>query len=80
MVIRLSQRIWDFARLHRFRSMNSFKKGGHNREYHMAIKQLPNIGNNMHYLISGQQTSMDPQGSFFFCFIFVFVFLNPGID
>lgn len=45
----------------------------------MAIKKLPNIGNNIHYLISGQQTLMDPQGSFLFV-MFVFVFLNPGID
>lgn len=39
----------------------------------MAIKKLPNIGNNIHYLISGQQTLMDPQGSFLFvlfCFCF----------
>lgn len=30
----------------------------------MAIKDFPNIGNNIQYLISGQQTSIDPQGSF----------------
>lgn len=36
----------------------------------MAIKKLLNIGNNIHYLISGQQTLMDPQGSFLFVFVF----------
>lgn len=41
----------------------------------MAKKKLPNIGNNIHYLISGQQTLMDPQGSFLFVlFVFVFFF------
>lgn len=30
----------------------------------MAIKDFPNIGNNIQYIISGQQTLVDPQGSF----------------
>jgi hypothetical protein len=59
-----------------------FKKWGHNKQYQVFIKNLPNIGNNTLYLISDQQTLMDPWGRVFgfvvvlFCFLF---FLNSGI-
>lgn len=42
----------------------------------MSIKNLPNIGNNIYYLISGQRTLMDPQDRF--CSV-LFCFLHLGI-
>lgn len=33
----------------------------------MAIKNFPKIGNNIQYLISGQQTFVDTQGSLLSC-------------
>lgn len=54
--------------LYRFRSINTKKKKkkkeGIIGNTKMAIKDFPNIGNNIQYIISGQQTLVDPQGSF----------------